>query len=43
MLCMFHALAKKFKELVYPKLPHDAGGTMLNDKGEKYGTFEMFY
>ena len=43
MLCMFHALAKKFKELVYPKLPHDSGGSMLNDKGEKYGTFEMFY
>ena len=37
MLCMFHALAKKFKEIVYPKLPHDKSGKLLNDRGEKYG------
>ena len=39
MLCMFHALAKKFKELVYPKLPHEPGGNKLNECGEKYGAY----
>jgi hypothetical protein len=39
MLCMFHALAKKFKELVYPKLPHEPGGNKLNDCGKKYAAF----
>ncbi len=29
---MFHALAKKFKELVYPKLPHEPGGNKLNER-----------
>ncbi len=33
-LCMFHALAKKFKELVYPKLPHKPGGNKLNECGK---------
>ena len=37
MLCMFHALAKKFKEMVYPKLPHAPGGNKLTEHGEKYG------
>ncbi len=36
-LCMFDALAKKFKELVYPKLPHEPGWNKLNECGEKYG------
>ena len=43
MLCMFHALAKKFKELVYPKLPHEPGGNKLNECGEKYGTCYYVY
>ncbi len=43
MLCMFHALAKKFKELVYPKLPHDVGGNKLNECGEKYGAFKNYF
>ncbi len=29
MLCMFQA--KKFKESVYPKLPHEPGGNKLNE------------
>ncbi len=37
MLCMFHALAKKFKEVVYPKLPLEPGGNKLNEYDEKYG------
>ncbi len=40
MLCMFHALAKKFKELVYPKLPHEPCGNELNECGEKYGVYD---
>ncbi len=38
MFCMFYALVKKFKKLVYPKLPHEPGGNKLNECGEKYGT-----
>ena len=37
MLCVFHALAKKFKEVVYPTLPHMKGGNNLSPLGEKYG------
>ncbi len=43
MLCMFHALAKKFKELVYPKLPHEQGGNKLNERGEKYGAYNYSF
>jgi len=39
MLCMFHALAKKFKEIVYPKLPHKKCGKVLDERGEKYGGY----
>ncbi len=35
MLYMFHALEKKSKELVYPKLPHEPGGNKVNEYGEK--------
>ena len=38
MLCMFHALAKKFKEMVFPHLPHDKSGKKLTERGEAYGT-----
>lgn len=41
MLCVFHALAKKFKEMVYPKLPHDKSGG-LTEIGLKYGTYCFF-
>ncbi len=40
MLYMFHALTKKFKELVYPKLPHEPGGNKLSECGEKYGAYD---
>ncbi len=40
MLYMFHALTKKFKELVYPKLPHEPGGNKLNECGGKYGAYD---
>ncbi len=39
MLCMFHTLAKKSKELVYPKFPHEPDGNKLNECGEKYGMY----
>ncbi len=43
MLCMFHALAKKFKELVYPKLPHEPGGNKLNECGKKKRYVLLFF
>ncbi len=42
MLCMFHAIAKKFKEKIYPQLPHLQGEYKLNYNGEKYGTYYYF-
>ena len=39
MLCVFHALLKRYKELVYPKLPHTRDRKKLTKTGEKYGTY----
>ncbi len=37
MLCIFHALAKKFKETVYPTLLHEKDGKNLSQASLKYG------
>ena len=34
MLCVFYALLKRYKELVYPKLPHNKGRKKLTKTGE---------
>ncbi len=40
LFCMFHALANKFKELVFPKLLHEPGGKKLNEHCEKHGAHD---
>ncbi len=35
-LCL-HAMAKKFKEVVFPSLPHNKGSKKLSPLGELYG------
>ncbi len=37
MICVFHAVAKKFKEVLFPSLPHNKCSKNLSPLGEKYG------
>ena len=43
MLCVFHALLKRYKELVYPMLPHTKDRKKLTKIGESYGKSFFYY